>query len=69
MRLFRRYPGITEIVLNLAINDSEILNLFGCYIHGDNLELTKADISYLKGVVDKFLEKRILGIVKIFTNM
>lgn len=53
-----KYPGITEIVLNLAINDSEILNLFGSYVHGDNLKLTKADISYLKGIVDKFLEKK-----------
>lgn len=54
----KKYPGITEIVLNLATNDSKILNLFGCYIHGDNLKLSKSDILYLKGVVDKFLDQK-----------
>lgn len=53
-----KYPGITEIVLNLATNDPKILNLFGCYIHGDNLKITKEDIVYLRGVVEKFLAKK-----------
>lgn len=53
-----RYPGITEIVLNLATNDPKIINLFGCYIHGDNLKLSKEDILYLRLVVEKFFEKK-----------
>lgn len=54
----KKYPGITEIVLNLATNDIKILNLFGSYIHGDNLKLSKEDITYLRNVVEKFLEKK-----------
>ena len=54
----RKYPGITEIVLNLATNDPKILNLYGCYIHGDNLKLTKEDIVFLRGVVENFLAKK-----------
>ena len=54
----KKYPGITEIVLILATNDIKILNLFGSYIHGDNLKLSKEDITYLRNVVEKFLEKK-----------
>lgn len=53
-----KYPGITEIVLNVATSDPKILNLFGCYLHGDNLNLSKADISYLKEVVEQFLKEK-----------
>lgn len=54
----KKYPGITEIVLNIATNDSKILNLFGSYIHGDNLRLSKEDILYLRSVIELFLEKK-----------
>ena len=54
----KKYPGITEIVLNLATNDPKIINLFGSYIHGDNLKFSKEDIAYLRNVVEEFLEKK-----------
>lgn len=53
-----RYPGVTEIVLNLATSDSKVLNLFGCYIHAENLKISKEDVLYLKNVVEMFLEKK-----------
>lgn len=55
--LQKKYPGITEIVLNIATDDPKIVNLFGCYIHVDNLKLSISDISYLKSVIELFLNK------------
>ncbi|MCI6691485.1 MAG: hypothetical protein MR510_03170 [Clostridium sp.] len=55
--IFDVFPGITEIVINFAITAPEIINLFGTYIHVDNLKITDRDLSYLRNVVYKFLEK------------
>lgn len=34
------FPGITEIVLNLSVNDSEVLNYFGSYLHASRLVIS-----------------------------
>ena len=34
------FPGITEIVINFAVSDSEILNYFGEYLHASHLQIT-----------------------------
>ena len=31
------FPGITDIVINMAIDDEEILNFFGEYLHASRL--------------------------------
>ena len=55
--IFDAFQGLTEIVLNFAVNDSEVLNYFGTYIHADNVKLYEEDYSYVKQVADKLLSK------------
>lgn len=55
--IFEAFQGLTEIVLNFAVNDSEVLNYFGTYIHVDNIKLYEEDYSYVKEVADKLLSK------------
>lgn len=55
--IFEAFQGLTEIVLNFAVNDSEVLNYFGTYIHVDNVKLYEEDYSYVKEVTDKLLSK------------
>ncbi|MEE0510353.1 MAG: hypothetical protein UDG94_03885, partial [Peptococcaceae bacterium] len=56
--LNRKFPGVTEIVINLAVNDPDIINLFGEYIHTDRLKLSDAEIAYLKDTVEVFIGKK-----------
>lgn len=55
--IFEAFQGLTEIVLNLAVSDPEILNYFGIYIHVDNIKLYDEDYFYVKEVADKLLSK------------
>lgn len=55
--IFEAFQGLTEIVLNFAVNDPEVLNYFGTYIHADNVKLYEEDYSYVKQVADKLLAK------------
>lgn len=41
------FPGITDIVLNMALSDPETLNLFGLYINASRLRISESDIRYL----------------------
>ncbi|MBP5287886.1 MAG: hypothetical protein J6Z08_08320 [Elusimicrobiales bacterium] len=41
------FKGITDIVILLAIGDSNILNYFGEYMHGSNLKISEAEKKYL----------------------
>ena len=56
--IFKAFPGITEIIVNIAVSDPDVLNLFGSYIHGSRLKLEEADITYLRKTVDKFIEQK-----------
>lgn len=38
--IYRRYPGITDIVVNLAVSDQEIINYFGQYLHASKLKVS-----------------------------
>lgn len=55
--IFEAFQGLTEIVLNLATSDSEVLNYFGTYIHVDNVKFYDEDYVYVKEVADKLLSK------------
>ena len=46
------YPGITEIVLSLAVSDESILNYRSSYVHVDNIKIYDSDIDYLKSKID-----------------
>ena len=45
------YPGITEIMISIALADDDIINFFGSYIHGTNLNLYADDKKYIGNVV------------------
>ena len=49
------FPGITDIVINFATSDSEILNYFGEYLHASKLEISESEKNYLDGVLERFL--------------
>lgn len=55
--IFETFQGLTEIVLNFATSDPEVLNYFGCYIHVDNVKLYDEDYTYVKEIADKLLSK------------
>ncbi len=53
--ILRVFPGLTDVVINLAVNDDSIINLFGSYIHEKRIKLSKGDQDYLKKIVEKLL--------------
>lgn len=53
--VYKEFPGLTDIVLNIAASDPNVLNLFGKYIHGSKLPLVGSDRSYFKTVINRFL--------------
>lgn len=46
------YPGITEIMISIALADDDIINYFGSYIHGANLNLYTDDKKYIDKVIE-----------------
>lgn len=55
--VYRAFPGLPEIVLQLAILDPSIINLFGRYIHTSNLPIMDSDKVYFRSLIEKFLAK------------
>lgn len=47
------FPGITDIVINMAIDDEEILNFFGEYLHASRLVFRENEVERLKRIVDR----------------
>ena len=62
--LKRKFPGITDIVINLSLDNPEIINLFGAYIHVSRLTLTDEDIQYFHQKVEKTLSTQELCYVR-----
>jgi len=56
--IYKAFPGVTEIVISLAVSDVSVLNLFGVYIHCSRLKLSSTDTRYLKETVERFLENK-----------
>lgn len=53
--VYKEFPGLTDIVLNIAAADPDVLNLFGKYIHGSKLPFVATDRSYFMSVINRFL--------------
>lgn len=53
--VYEAFPGLSDVVFNIAISDSGVLNLYGKYIHGSRLPITDSDRAYFKLVINKFL--------------
>ena len=51
------FPGITDIVVSFAVNDPMVINLFGKYVHVNNISITEEDRAYLKRLIDVRLEQ------------
>ncbi|GAB6956274.1 hypothetical protein JCM13369A_28210 [Mediterraneibacter glycyrrhizinilyticus JCM 13369] len=49
------FPGVTEIVFNLAVSDECILNYFGEYLHSSKLRITESEKKYLYDVIARVL--------------
>lgn len=56
--IYRKFPGITEIVIQIALNDDSILNYFGEYLYASYLDITGSERSYLKGIMDHVLSDK-----------
>lgn len=54
----KEFPGVTEIVINMAVGDFDILNLFGKYIHVTRLKLTDKDKKYLENVINLLIKDK-----------
>lgn len=55
--IYNAFPGITEIVISLAVSDRDILNLFGVYIHSSKLNISSKEKEYLHKKTEEALEK------------
>lgn len=53
--IMHQFPGITDIVITLAVSGSDTLNLFGTYINASRLTISEEDVQYLRGKVEKAL--------------
>lgn len=51
----KKFPGISEIVINFAVSDNDIINYFGEYLHACHLRITDAEKQYLHGVLQQQL--------------
>lgn len=47
------FPGITEIVINCSVDDPNVLNYFGEYLHASKLNILDSEKSYLFNVIDE----------------
>ncbi len=53
----RAFPGVTDVVLNFAIEDREVLNLFGAYLHAKNLKLSEREIAGIDSILKDMLRE------------
>ena len=51
-----QFPGITDIVITMATSDSDILNYFGEYLHGSNLNIRESEKAFLAEYLKKTLQ-------------
>ena len=49
------FPGITEVVINFAVSDLNVLNYFGEYLHASNIFISEFEKEYLKNLVSKVI--------------
>lgn len=54
-QLKNQFPGITEIVFTIALDDAEIINLFGKYLHSSYVRVDYSEKQYLRELIDCIL--------------
>lgn len=60
------FPGITDIVIALAVSDTDVLNYFGEYLHASNLYVTDVDRQYLYDIISRIVSDNMPHHVKDF---
>ena len=53
--LYKAFPGISEITIAMAVNNENILNYFGKYLHCTKLNLLDEDKVYMESAINKIL--------------
>ena len=53
--MFNEFPGVSEIVINIALNDPDVINYFGSYLHSSNLKISAQEKHYLSNMVKTVL--------------
>ena len=56
--IYRRYPGITGIVVAIAVSDQEILNYYGQYLHASKLRVSNQEKEKIRNVLEMMTEKQ-----------
>lgn len=55
MEIQKAFPGITEIVINFAVGDPEILNFFGVYLHASHLNISENEKEVLFNLLSEIV--------------
>ena len=56
--IFKAFPGITEIVVNIAFSDPDVINYLGAYLHSSNLKISINEKKYFEDKIKKVLKDR-----------
>lgn len=54
--LVRAFPGVTDIMFSFALDDKDIINYFGEYLHSSHLSLSHIEKRFLKEAVESLLK-------------
>ena len=49
------FPGITDIIITFSVNDPDVLNFFGEYLHSSRLKIFDTEKSYLFHLIEKIV--------------
>ena len=52
----KEFPGITEVVINFAVSDLNILNYFGEYIHSSKINVSNDEKQWLYSIIKKTVD-------------
>ena len=63
------FPGVPEIVISFAVEDPEILNYFGSYLHASHLSVTHDEIRYLESRIEQIVSDNITHHIKDITQL
>lgn len=57
-QIMQKFPGITDIVVSLSVDDNEVLNYFGEYLHACRLSISNEERKYLRRVIERVVNDR-----------
>jgi len=55
VQIYEAFPGITDIVINIALSDPSILNYFGEYLHASRIYISEAEKLNLAASMEEIL--------------